>query len=70
MGDIERLEKVQKRATRMMGGGDNLDYENSLRGMGLTTLETRRIRADMIEVYTILNGLEGLKWVSRVGACS
>jgi len=27
--------------------------------MGLTTLETRRIKADMIEVYTILNGLEG-----------
>jgi len=26
---------------------------------GLTTLEIRRIRADMIEVYTILNVLEG-----------
>jgi len=41
MRHIERLERVQRRATRMMGGGDNLDYEM----MGLTTLETRRIRA-------------------------
>ena len=26
--------------------------------MGLTTLETRRLRADMLEVYKILNGME------------
>jgi len=33
-----------------------------LRVTGLTTLETRRIRADKIEeVYTILNGLEGIE---------
>jgi len=31
MGDMERLEEVQRRATRMMGGGDNFDYENRLR---------------------------------------
>jgi len=29
--------------------------------MGLTTLEDRMIRADIIEVYTILNGLEGIE---------
>jgi len=28
--------------------------------VGLTTLETRRLRADMIEVYTILGGFEGI----------
>jgi hypothetical protein len=28
--------------------------------LGLTTLETRRIRADMIEVFKILKGLEGI----------
>jgi len=55
----------------MMGGGDKLDYETRLKMMGLTTLETRRIRADMIEVYKILNGLEGIesgsKFIKRVG---
>jgi len=39
--------------------------------MGFTTLETRRIRADMIEVYTILNELEGIEsgsmFIKRVG---
>ena len=28
--------------------------------MGLTTLETRRLRADLIEVYKIIKGYEGL----------
>ena len=32
-----------------------------LKFQGLTTLETRRTRADMIEVYKILNGFEGLR---------
>jgi len=35
---------------------------------GMTTLETRRIRADMLEVYKILKGFEGtdeLKFFQR-----
>jgi len=68
---MERLERVQRRAARMMGGGDKFDYEIWLKMMGLTTLETRRIRADMIEVYKILNWLEGIEsasmFIKRVG---
>jgi len=30
-------------------------------GMVLTTLETRRTRADLIEVYKIIHGMEGLR---------
>ena len=37
-----------------------LEYNESLRKLGLTSLETRRIRADLIEVFKIMNGLEGL----------
>ena len=37
-----------------------LNYEDRLKVVGLTTLETRRIRADMIEVYKILSGKDGL----------
>ena len=33
-------------------------YEARLKSLNLTTLEMRRIRGDLIEVYTILNGLE------------
>ena len=32
-----------------------------LKFLGLTILETRKIRADMLEVYKILNGFEGLR---------
>ena len=58
--DIEKIEKVQRRATRMMMGGEVLDYESRLKRVGLTTLETRRLRADMLEVYKIINGMEGI----------
>ena len=58
--DIEKIEKVQRRATRMMMVGEVLDYESRLKRVGLTTLETRRLRADMLEVYKIMNGMEGI----------
>jgi len=36
-----------------------MTYEERLRTIGLTTLETRRLSVDMLEVYTILKGFEG-----------
>ena len=36
----------------------SLTYEARLKRLNLTTLEIRRIRGDLIEVYRILNGLE------------
>ena len=48
--DIDVLEKVQKRATRMIEGCGEMDYERRLKHTGLTTLETRRERADLLEV--------------------
>ena len=35
-------------------------YEERLRKIGLTTLEKRNIRADLLEVYKIMTGKEGL----------
>ena len=46
--DINLLENVQKRATRMVEGFKGMDYLSRLKGMRLTTLETRRLRADLI----------------------
>lgn len=59
-GDIDVIEKVQRRATKMIEGCKNLSYEERLRVLGLTTLETRRLRADLIEVFKIMRGLEGI----------
>ena len=52
------LEKVQRSATRMMVGDRDMTYERRLKFVGLTTLKTRRERADLLEMYKILNGLE------------
>jgi len=56
--DKELLEKVQRRMTRMVQECKGFDYEKRLRIVNLTTLETRRQRADLLEVYKIIRGLE------------
>ena len=38
----------------------DLSYEERLQECGLTTLETRRLRGDQIEVFKILNGYENI----------
>ena len=35
----------------------HLDYPSRLRILKITTLETRRVRADLLEVFNIINGL-------------
>ena len=58
--DVELLERVQRRGTKMIRECRELSYLERLKVCGLTTLETRRVRADLIEVYKIVNKLEGL----------
>ena len=58
--DIDMLEKIQKRATKLIPGLKDLRYEERLKECGLTTLETRRLRGDRIEVFKILNGYENI----------
>jgi hypothetical protein len=54
--DIEDLEKVQKRATKIIPSLKKLNYADRLKACHLTTLKFRRIRGDMIETFKILNG--------------
>ena len=57
VGLIETLEKVQKRATKMVYACKGMAYSDRLRYLKLPTLVYRRHRGDMIEVYKILHGL-------------
>jgi len=59
--DIEILERVQRKATRMIEECANKTYEERLAMTGLTTLECRRMRADLLEVFKILKGFEGIE---------
>ena len=63
--DIDKLEKVQRKATKMVEGLEGYSYSDRLRILGLTTLETRFLRADLIEVLKILKGFENVEWILR-----
>ena len=51
---IKDLEKVQKRATKLIRSCSKLEYSARLKLLNLPTLRYRRARGDMIEVYKIL----------------
>ena len=56
--DMSEIEKVQKRATKLVTGLEDLPYENRLKTLNITTLEYRRNRNDMLQVYRLINGLD------------
>jgi len=49
--DIDLLEKVQRRATKLMFRDKSVKYYERLRYLNLTALETGRLRGDLIEVF-------------------
>ena len=58
--DVDNNEKVQRRATRMISELGDLEYGERLRRCNLATLEIRRHRANLLEVYRIVHGIDDL----------
>jgi len=56
--DIECLERVQRRATKLVKEFRKLSYEDRLCKLKLTSLVDRRLRGDLIETYKIITGKE------------
>ena len=58
--DVERLERVQARATKLIPELRNLGYERRLLALDLLTLEQRRLRGQLIETFKIVRGMSSL----------
>ena len=56
--DMITIENVQRRATKLVTSIKHLSYQERLKKWGLPSLEYRRERADLIEVYKIMNNID------------
>ena len=67
--DVELLQQVQRRATKMIRELEQLSYEESLREVGLFSLEKRRLLGDLTVAFESLKGTckqEGQRLFMRV----
>ena len=52
------IENIQRRATKLIKNFSKLSYKERLLQLGLPSLEYRRMHADMLQVYKILNKID------------
>ena len=55
---MNALEGVQSRFTRMLPGMEHLSYKERLDRLGLFSLEQRRLRDGLTEVFKIMRGMD------------
>ena len=60
--DVERLEKIQKRATKMIADIGHKSYSRRLEELNLFSLEQRRTRGQLIQVFKILKGIDKIDY--------
>ena len=58
--DVEKLERVQRRATKLIPWLRNKSYEERLKHLGLLSLQTRRLRGELIQAFKILKRFDNV----------
>ena len=67
--DIQNLEKVQRRATRLVPSLTTLSYEERLHQLSLPTLHYRQLRSDLILIYKLTHNLSCLDLNTHCTIC-
>ena len=70
LADKEMLEKVQRRAVRMVSGLTGSTYEERLQELGLLSLEDRRRQYDLVQTFKIVRGFDNVSastWFNLMG---
>lgn len=58
--NIQLIENIQKRATKIVPELKDLPYEERLKNLNLHTLLYRRQRFDLIQIFKIINGFDNI----------
>ena len=67
--NIDAVERVQRRATKMVPNLRELSYTDRLEKLNLETLDYRRRRADLLEAYRIINGIHEVDQTCSCSRC-
>lgn len=59
--DVEALEKVQRRMTKLLPGISHLTYVDRMKYLNLPSLSQRRKRANVLQVYRVQAAIDDLR---------
>jgi len=68
--DIERIESVQRRFSKYIGGLSYVTYAERLNILHADSLELRRLKSDLLTIYCSLHGLNALDYSDFVTLCN